>query len=48
MIFCDQLDAELLSIAGIHMVSEQFDERVLKKRAKVACDGEKLVVTALS
>ncbi|WP_159713443.1 septum site-determining protein MinC [Geminicoccus flavidas] len=48
MIFCDQLDAELLSIAGIHLVSEQFDERVLKKRAKVACDGEKLVVTALS
>jgi septum site-determining protein MinC len=47
MIFCDQLDAELLSIAGIHMVNEEFDERLLKKRAKVACDGEKLVVAPL-
>lgn len=47
MIFCDQLEAELLSIAGIHMVNEEIDERLLKKRAKVACDGEKLVVAAL-
>lgn len=47
MIFCDQLDAELLSIAGIHMVNEQIDERLLKKRAKVACDGERLVVAPL-
>ena len=47
MIFCDQLNAELLSIAGIHMVSEQIDERLLKKRAKVACDGEKLIVAPL-
>ena len=47
MIFCDQLDAELLSIAGIHLVSEQIDERLLKKRARVACDGEKLVVAPL-
>jgi septum site-determining protein MinC len=47
MIFCDQLDAELLSIAGIHMVNEQIDERLLKKRAKVACDGERLVLAPL-
>jgi septum site-determining protein MinC len=47
MIFCDQLDAELLSIAGIHMVNEQFDERLLKKRVKVSCDGERLLVAPL-
>lgn len=47
MIFCAQLDAELVSIAGIHLVNEQIDEQFLKKRAKVACDGEKLVVAAL-
>ncbi|HEX2529229.1 MAG TPA: septum site-determining protein MinC [Geminicoccus sp.] len=47
MIFCDHLEAELLSIAGIHMVNEQFDERLLKKRVKVMCDGERLVVAPL-
>ncbi|MEZ5824704.1 MAG: septum site-determining protein MinC [Geminicoccaceae bacterium] len=42
MIFCDQLDAELVSIAGIHAVNEDIDERLLKKRVRVSCEGERL------
>ncbi len=44
MIFCDQLEAELLSIAGIYLVSEDVDPRLHGKRVRVWCDGERLVM----
>lgn len=44
MIFAEQMDAELLSIAGIHLVNEAIDERLLKRRARVACEGDRLVM----
>ncbi|HET6467070.1 MAG TPA: septum site-determining protein MinC [Geminicoccaceae bacterium] len=45
MIFCDQLHAELLSIAGVYMVNEELDPQVLGRRARIACRGERLFVT---
>jgi len=47
MIFCEQLDAELLSIAGIHMVNEEIDSRLLGKRVRAALAGERLKVEPL-
>jgi septum site-determining protein MinC len=45
MIFCDQLQAELLSIAGIYMVNEELDPQVLGRRARISCTGERLSIT---
>ncbi|MEZ5865804.1 MAG: septum site-determining protein MinC [Geminicoccaceae bacterium] len=42
MIFVDQLDAELLSIAGIHLVNEEIDARLLGKRVRASLVGERL------
>lgn len=47
MIFCENLHAELLSIAGIHMVNEEIDSRLLGKRARAALAGERLEVKPL-
>ena len=47
MIFCEQLNAELLSIAGIHLVNEELDTRLLGKRVRAALDGERLKVEPL-
>ncbi len=47
MIFCDQLHAELLSIAGVYLVNEDIDQRLLNRRVRVHCDGEKLVLNPL-
>ncbi|BCX16513.1 MAG: putative septum site-determining protein MinC [Geminicoccaceae bacterium] len=44
MIFCDQLEAELVSIAGIYLVSEDLDPRLRGKRVRVWCDGERLSI----
>jgi septum site-determining protein MinC len=44
MIFCDQLEAELLSIAGVHLVNEEIDPRLLGRRARVRLERERLVV----
>lgn len=44
MIFCDQLEAELVSIAGIYLVSEDVDPRLRGKRVRVWCDGERLSI----
>jgi septum site-determining protein MinC len=44
MIFCDQLEAELLSIAGVYMVNEAIDPRLINRRVRVGCDGERLVL----
>jgi septum site-determining protein MinC len=47
MIFCDQLNAELLSIAGVYLVNEDIDQGLLGRRVRVHCDGEKLVLSPL-
>jgi septum site-determining protein MinC len=48
MIFCDALHAELLSIAGVYLVSEALDRDALGRRARVSCAGERLYVTTVS
>lgn len=47
MIFCEQLHAELISIAGIHIVNEAFDARLLGKRIRASLVGETLDVRPL-
>jgi septum site-determining protein MinC len=47
MIFCDQLDAELLSIAGVYMVNEAIDQRLINRRVRITTDGERLVLAPL-
>lgn len=47
MIFCEQLNAELLSIAGIHLVNEELDARLLGKRVRATLNGERLKVEPL-
>ncbi|MCS6781243.1 MAG: septum site-determining protein MinC, partial [Geminicoccaceae bacterium] len=44
MIFCDQLEAELLSIAGVYLVAEDIDARLVGRRVRVWSDGERLVM----
>lgn len=44
MIFCDQLAAELLSVAGVYLVNEAIDPRLMNRRVRVACSGERLVL----
>ena len=44
MIFCDQLDAELLSIAGVYMVNEAIDQRLINRRVRITTDGERLAL----
>lgn len=47
LIFCDQLEAELLSVAGIHLVNEEIPAAQLRKRACVALEHERLVIHTL-
>jgi septum site-determining protein MinC len=47
LIFCDQLEAELLSVAGVHLVAEAIDPKHLRKRARVALEHERLVIHTL-
>ncbi len=47
MIFCDQLYAELLSIGGVYLVSEEIDRDAVGRRARVSCANERLFVTTL-
>ena len=46
MIFCDQLHAELVSIAGIHLVNEAIEPRFIGKRVRIRCQAERLVIDA--
>ncbi|MDA8232445.1 MAG: septum site-determining protein MinC [Magnetospirillum sp.] len=46
-IFCKALHADLVSIAGIYLVSEQIDQKFTGKAVQIRLDGEKLVVEAL-
>ena len=48
MIFCDRLEAELLSIAGVYTVAEEMDPRLVGARVRIQRRGEQLVVTPLS
>lgn len=41
-IFCRAMDAELVSVAGIYMVSEQLDPALAGKPAQIRLDGETL------
>jgi septum site-determining protein MinC len=47
MIFCEQLHAELISVAGVHLVNEELDERLLGKRVQASLAGERLKVEPL-
>jgi septum site-determining protein MinC len=47
LIFCDQLEAELLSVAGVHLVAEAIDPQHLRRRARVALEHERLVIHTL-
>ncbi len=46
MIFCDRMDAQLVSIAGIHLVNEEIDPEMMNKRVRIVCDGERLQILA--
>jgi septum site-determining protein MinC len=44
MIFCDLLEAQLLSIAGVHIVNDEIDPKHLGRRVRVRLAGERLVI----
>ncbi|MBC7952547.1 MAG: septum site-determining protein MinC [Rhodospirillaceae bacterium] len=46
-IFCRAFEAELVSIAGLYMVSEQLDSTLFGKPAQIRLDGDALVQAAL-
>lgn len=46
-IFCKSFRAELVSIAGVYSVSEQFDEALVGKPAQVSLHGDTLQVERL-
>src|SRR6185437_12312553 len=46
-IFCQSLDAELLSIAGYYCVSEAIEAKFLKQRVQISLAGEQLVFERL-
>lgn len=48
MIFCEQLDAELLSIAGVYLVAEEIDRSCIGRRVRVSCAHERLFVTPVA
>lgn len=46
-IFCKSFDAELVSIAGIYMVSEQMDPKLVGKPVQIRRAGEQLIFEPL-
>jgi len=48
MIFCDRLDAELVSIAGYHRVSDELPANARGKRVRIRLDGDALVVDVMN
>lgn len=44
MIFCDRLEAELVSIAGFHLVSDDMEPALIGKRVRIRCAADGLVV----
>ncbi|MDR3516004.1 MAG: septum site-determining protein MinC [Azospirillaceae bacterium] len=47
-IFCQSLEAELVSIAGLYRVSEDLDKSLLKKHVQIYLDSGYLRINALS
>jgi len=48
MIFCDRLEAELVSIAGAHLVSDDFPAAARGKRVRIRLAGDGLVVDVIN
>ena len=46
-IFCQKLEAELVAIAGVHLVSEDFPDHLRSKPAQIRLHGGRLHVTGL-
>lgn len=46
-IFCQQLEAELVSVAGNFVLQDSLPKELLKKPAQISLHGEKVVVEAL-
>lgn len=46
-IFCQDLDAELISIAGRYQVSERFKETIRRRPVQILLNGERLVIEPL-
>lgn len=46
-IFCQKLEAELVAIAGIHLVSEDFPASLRSKAVQIRLHGGRLHITAL-
>ncbi len=48
MIFCDRLEAELVSIAGYHLVSDELPSAAIGKRARVRLADDGLIVDVMT
>lgn len=48
MIFCDRLEAELVSIAGFHLVNDEIPREALGKRVRVRCASGRLEVEVVA
>jgi septum site-determining protein MinC len=46
-IFCRAFDADLVSIAGVYLVSEQMDAKLIGTSVQIRLDGERLVFEPL-
>lgn len=46
-IFCHDMRAQLISIAGIYLVNEEIDERFLGQRVQIRCMNETIVMEPL-
>jgi len=46
-IFCQKLEAELVAIAGVHLVSEDFPDHLRSKPAQIRLHGGRLHITGL-
>ncbi|MDR3439755.1 septum site-determining protein MinC [Telmatospirillum sp.] len=46
-IFCRYLDADLVSICGFYMVSEQMEPKFIGKPVQISLDGERLIFEPL-
>jgi septum site-determining protein MinC len=46
-IFCQQMEAELVSVAGNFVLQDSLPKELLKKPVQISLKGEKVVVEAL-
>ncbi len=47
-IFCHQLDAELIAVAGRYRISEDIDERFKNQAVHISLEGESLIISPLN